>query len=79
MVRIDWKTALVIVGAAALLLYVTRRQVGAAAAAVGSAINPVSDKNLAYQGVNAVVNAIAGDGEDATLGTRIYDFFHGDK
>lgn len=39
---------------------------------IGNAINPVSDKNLAYTGTNAVGQAIAGD-ENWTLGTWMFE------
>lgn len=42
------------------------------AAAVGQAINPFSDQNLAYRGVNAVGEAITGDA-NWTLGGATYD------
>lgn len=40
--------------------------------------NPVSDKNLAYQGANAVVQAVTGD-DNATVGTWLYDWFNPPK
>ncbi|MBB1602550.1 hypothetical protein [Variovorax sp. UMC13] len=42
---------------------------------VGTALNPTSDQNLAYRGVNAVGNALTGDG-DFSLGSWIYDRLH---
>lgn len=68
------------IGLVALLgVYLVARKAGAAlgdaASAVGTAINPVSDQNLAYQGTNAVVRAVTGD-QDATLGTKIYEWLH---
>jgi len=42
---------------------------------VTETINPASDKNIVYGGVNAVVQAIPGN-ESATLGTAIYDSTH---
>lgn len=50
--------------------------VPAALAAVGTAVNPVSDKNLAYKGANAVTQALTGD-SSVTFGTWIYDMVHG--
>lgn len=38
--------------------------------------NPTSDQNLAYQGVNSVVQAATGDG-NATLGSWLYDLVNG--
>lgn len=46
-----------------------------AATAAGNAVNPTSDQNLAYRGVNAVGSAISGD-EHWTLGGWIYDVTH---
>lgn len=40
------------------------------------ALNPLSDKNLAYQGVNKVVQAVSGDRDDS-LGTWMYKLIHG--
>ena len=34
--------------------------------------DPTSDKNLAYTGVNKIVQAVTGE-KDVTLGTKIYD------
>lgn len=36
-------------------------------------INPASDQNLIYRGLNELTG---GDNADSSLGTRIYDFFH---
>lgn len=43
--------------------------------AIGDAINPVSDKNLAYTGTNAVGAAISGD-EHWSLGVAIWEFMN---
>jgi phage tail tape-measure protein len=48
-----------------------------AAAAVGTAINPVSPDNLAYRGVNAVGAALTSN-SNFSLGTWIYDVLHPD-
>ena len=45
--------------------------------AIKQAIDPTSDKNLAYQGANAITQAVTGR-SDATLGTAIYDRLHTD-
>jgi hypothetical protein len=45
------------------------------APAVGQAVNPVSDQNLAYKGATAVTQVFTGKGE--TLGTWFYDMTHG--
>lgn len=44
---------------------------------VGAAINPVSDENIFYQGVNALVQAFTLDA-DTTLGVKAYEWIHGD-
>lgn len=49
--------------------------VGSAASAVGTAVNPVSDQNLAYRGVNAVGASVSGD-SSFSLGSWIYDLVH---
>jgi hypothetical protein len=46
--------------------------------AVGTAVNPLSDQNVAYKAANAVTQAVTGK-PDQTLGGAIYDFFNGDK
>ena len=48
---------------------------GDAARAVGDAVNPTSDKNLAYRGVNAVGATITGD-DSFSLGGWLYDLTH---
>jgi hypothetical protein len=45
-------------------------------AAVGAAVNPLSDRNLAYQGANALTQAITGNKVD-TVGTQIANRFPG--
>lgn len=45
------------------------------AAAVGAAVNPASDQNLAYRGVNAIGSAITGD-PSWSLGSWLYDVFN---
>ncbi len=65
------KLLLIGVGAVAgLLLLVKGRN---AAVAVGQALNPLSDQNLAYKGASGLGNWLAGDGQDLPLGVRIYD------
>lgn len=44
-------------------------------AAVVDSVNPASDNNLVYSGVNSVGKVISGD-KDFTLGGWIYDFTH---
>jgi hypothetical protein len=45
------------------------------AATVGGWVNPVSDENLAYRGVNAVGEAVTGNA-DWSLGSAIYDWIN---
>jgi hypothetical protein len=71
--------AMVLVGGV-LIYFVAKKfsgAVGDAARAVGEAVNPTSDKNLAYRGVNAVGEALTGD-TDFNLGGWIYDLTHKD-
>lgn len=71
--------AMVLVGGV-LIYFVVKKlggAVGDAARAVGDAVNPTSDKNLAYRGVNAVGEALTGD-TDFNLGGWIYDVTHKD-
>jgi hypothetical protein len=49
-----------------------------AASAVGAAVNPVSDRNLAYRGVNAVGGAVSGE-DSWSLGAWLGELVHGDK
>lgn len=64
------------------------RKVSAAAGSVGTsiaavaedavnAINPASDQNLAYRGVNAIGSAVTGD-NSFSLGSWLYDKFNAD-
>lgn len=62
--------------AAAVALYTfVKDEVGAAAGAVGNAVNPTSDTNLAYRGVNAVGEVLTGD-PSFSLGSWLYDQFN---
>lgn len=69
--------ALALVGGVALYVIYrnTKGAVVDAAKAVGTAVNPVSDKNLAYRATNAVGEAITGD-QSFSLGSWFYDFTH---
>jgi hypothetical protein len=51
----------------AYLVYVNREK-------LKTAFNPLSTKNLAYQGASKVVQAVTGD-PTATVGTKIADWF----
>jgi hypothetical protein len=50
------------------------RRVGQSASAIGGAINPLSDQNVAYRGANAVVSNVTG--RDETVGGWLYDWTH---
>lgn len=62
-----------------VVLYVKRREIAAgvseAASAVGQAVNPTSDQNLAYRGVNAVGEAVTGDAS-FSLGAWLFEAFN---
>ena len=38
-------------------------------------VDPTSDNNLIYRGYNKVLQTVTGD-DDATIGTKIYEWFH---
>lgn len=44
-----------------VLAYLAKRQAVQAAEAVGAAVNPVSNQNIFYKGVNAVTGAVSGN------------------
>lgn len=72
--------AAILVGAA-VLYWVANKVIdkaAGAASAVGNAVNPTSDKNLAYRGTNAVGAALTGDAS-FSLGSWLYDRFHPDE
>lgn len=50
-------------------------EVGQVASRVGAAINPTSDQNIFYRGVNAIGAAVSGD-EKFNLGSWTYDVLH---
>lgn len=69
--------AMVVVGVAALY-FVGKKlaTVGAdAAAAVGRAVDPTGDQNLAYRGANRVGEVLTGD-SSFSLGSWLYDVFN---
>ena len=66
----------VVVGALVWLMFGSR--IKRAAAAAATAVNPTSDQNLAYRGVNAVGAAISGR-DSFSLGSWIYDLVHEDE
>lgn len=64
--------ATIVVGIIAYTLWQKKGSITAAAGAVGTALNPVSDQNLAYKAANAVTQALTGD-SGATLGTKLWE------
>lgn len=53
-------------------------EVGNAVGKVGQAINPVSDQNIFYRGVNSLGAALTGD-DGFNLGSWTYDVLHPEK
>lgn len=71
-------TVAAILAGAVVLYFVAKKLGGAAgeiAAKVGNAVNPVSDTNVAYTGVNKVGQVLTGN-DSWSLGSAIYDIFH---
>lgn len=67
---------LAVAGFVAYKLYKGVAVVGEAAKEiVTEKLNPVSDKNIAYNGVNSILQTLTGD-QNATLGGKIYDWTH---
>ena len=57
-------------------LYLAEKKIRDGASAVGDLINPVSDKNFIYRGVNGVGAALTGN-QNFDLGVWTYDVFNG--
>lgn len=77
--------ALAAVGVVGVLAWRASRVASDAAGALSrgvssvvDAVNPTSDKNIFYQGANAIGGAVTGQGEDFSLGTWLYNVTHGD-
>lgn len=73
----DFRTTLlqaVLIGG---VVYLVATLFGKGLRGVGTALNPTSDRNLAYRGVNAVGAAISGR-DSFSLGSWIYDLTHAD-
>jgi hypothetical protein len=85
----DQARALAIIAALGVGLYVAwriKRAAGAVADAAGAAIdttvevvtkdlNPASQENIIYGGVNNILETVTGD-KNATLGGKLYDWLH---
>jgi len=69
------KTVAIAAGVVVLGAWYLKRQAGEALEKAGEAVNPTSDQNLAYQGVNSVGAAVTGD-EHFSLGSWIYELTH---
>ena len=78
---LDSRAAMVGVGvlAVAVVGYFVAKKIGgaagAAAKAVGTAINPTSDQNLAYRAVTGIGAAVTGS-DSWSLGSWLYDVTH---
>lgn len=76
MISIDYKTALVVVGAGAALLWWQKRNLEAIAqefTSTDGALNPVNDENLANSAFNGVWHSVSGSNE--AFGADLYDLF----
>lgn len=62
------QTLLIFAGAVVAYLVITRT-----ADKVAAAVNPLSDKNIFYTGLNAAT----GGSKDQSIGTRLYDWING--
>lgn len=67
--------AIAVIGVVGTIYVIWGNDLKKAAAAAANAVNPTSDKNLAYTGVNAVGTALTGD-ESFSLGGWFYDLTH---
>lgn len=60
------------------LVWWNRKAIGEAVGSAAQLVNPASDQNLAYRGVNGVGQYVSGD-ESWSLGGAIYDATHNDN
>lgn len=72
MIKIDYKVVIVLAVIIVFLYFFLKNKI----AAVGTAVNPVNPNNIINRGFHSVYNVLT-DGQ-GSLGTDIYDFFHGD-
>lgn len=70
------KTAAIVAGVA-VVAYLLWRAKGAIGEAISTTLNPASDQNAAYKGVNAIGSTLTGD-QDFSLGSYLYDLTHSD-
>ena len=73
---LDWKGILAIGAVLGIAGYLAKKQIAQTAQEVGTAINPVSDQNIFYQGASAVANAVTNNTESLPLGSQIYDWIN---
>lgn len=82
-VNLNWKSTLVLVGGGFILLWIIERQVkaGVTAAAdatgnfVSTKLNPASDKNVIYTGVNSLIGDVTGN-PNFNLGSALYNWWN---
>jgi hypothetical protein len=81
-VRVDG-LMIAVVGVAAVAAYLWYKREAIAATAdelvtvIGQSVDVTSDQNVAYRATSSVVQSVTGD-DGATLGTWVYDLFHGE-
>lgn len=83
LINLNWKTALVFVGGGFVLLYIIEKQVAAGVSAAASAtgnfvatkLNPASDQNVIYTGVNSLIGDVTGN-PNFNLGGALYNWTH---
>lgn len=80
-VQADWRMAAVLLVGVVGLYFLAKREIGAAAAAVGGAVNVTSKENVVNKGVNAVIESTYGADKpgNQTLGEMVYARLHGDE
>jgi hypothetical protein len=74
--KTDWKTIVAIGAVIGVGAYLAKKQVTAAAEAVGTAVNPVSSENIFYKAASSVADALSEDQQPMPLGSRIYNWFN---
>jgi len=78
---LNTKGGAVAIGVVGVLLigYIIKNQaakaIPEAAKTIGEAVNPISDENIFYTGVNAIGGYVSGE-ENWKLGHKIYDWTH---
>ncbi len=67
--------AIAVIGVVGVVWVIFGERIKEGLAAAGNAVNPTSDRNLAYRGVNSVGAALSGDAS-WSLGSWLYDLTH---